>query len=191
VRVEIELRPRGKKATWVLVIQGDRARLFDEDDELLEEWRGAEVLKGFLMPSFWENRRYFGLKLDGKQVDFEADKEALAELWSFHDWIYVEQYPDAPKRKLLLSLGKMLGGLVIGGVAGYLNWQAFQDDDGPRRLWYGGLVLGTIMFFYGFFKLFEIPYWTRMARQVNAERGEQDEDEERRPKRKRRDDDED
>lgn len=196
--VTIEVYPRlGKKykdAVWLLSFMGDRARLRDDRDEIVDEWRGREVLDCFTFPSFLESRKYLTLTVEDhsddpdvkgstRTIDFEFDKRDLQKVKDFHDRVYVLIHPDAVKKKMLTALGLIVGGIILVTISILLNLNA---DRSGSRIRTSGLVIGPILAIAGIVKLFELPRWNRMVREIHADRdGEddarrQDDDESRR-----------
>jgi hypothetical protein len=165
---------------WVLVLKSDRAKLYDEYDELMEDWTTDEVLEVFKMPSFWESRKGFGLALDGKAFEFDVDFRDLKVLQNYYDRAYVLKNPDAASKKLLKALGTMIVGALIAGVSIYF---AMEAEGGRVR--YGGFIIGPIMAIYGFAKIFDYPYWRRLSAKIHSDNDEENEEHTRKPRRNR------
>jgi hypothetical protein len=164
---EIRLYNKNDKKSnryWVLVLKSSRAELYDEHDELMEDWSTGEVLEVFKMPSFWESRKGFGLVLNGKAFDFDVDARDLRTLQNYFDRAYVLKHPDAASKKLLKALGMIIVGGLIAGVSIY-----FAMEPGNGRVRYGGLIMGPVMVIYGFAKIFDYPYWRRLSEKINSD----------------------
>jgi hypothetical protein len=149
---------------WILVLKSRRAELYDEYDELVEDWTTDEVLDVFKMPSFWESRKGFGLALDGKVFEFDVKARDLQTLQSYFDRAYVLKHPDAASKKLLKALGTLIVGGLIAGVSIYAAM-----EPGGGRVRYGGLIMGPVMVIYGLGKIFEYPYWRRLSEKIHSD----------------------
>lgn len=170
-------KDKKSKRYWVLVLKSDRAKLYDEYDELMEDWTTNEVVEVFKMPSFWESRKGFGLALDGKAFEFDVDFRDLRTLQNYFDRAYVLKHPDAANKKLLKALGTIIGGAFIAGLSIYFA----MDADGGR-VRYSGFIIGPIMAIYGLAKIFEYPYWRRLSAEIHSDDDEKEHD--RKPRRK-------
>jgi hypothetical protein len=160
-------------AYWVLVLKSERAKLYDDRDELVEDWSLDEVLKVFKMPSFWESRKKFGLMVDGKVVDYETDVRDLRTLQDYFDRAYVVLNPDAAAKKMMKALGCIIGGAILTAI-GIWILSEFWDNQG-RKLKIMPLIIGVVLVIYGFIRIFDYPYWRRLERKIHSEPEEDEE----------------
>src|SRR4051812_31777440 len=118
--MRFKVLPRGMKgddSRWTLIVGDDRLEVEDADGELVADWSGAKARDRVKTPSFWENRKGYGIVVKGQLIDFEASPRAREEIQALLDRAYARQHPDAAQRAVLFGLGKAGLGCVLAAAA--------------------------------------------------------------------------
>jgi len=154
---------RGDDLRWTLDIGDDRLVVTDADGETLADWSGAEALERVTIPSFWENRKGYGVVIDGQLTDLDVRGEARAELQALLDRAHVRKDPNAGKSAIVFGLLTAGGGLVLGAAGLAVTIATTEDDGGPGIVWWGGILVGSILFVQGLYRAAGAGKWRRLA----------------------------
>jgi hypothetical protein len=157
---------RGDDARWTLDIGDDRLVVTDAAGETLADWSGAEALERVKTPSFWDNRKGYGVVIDGQLTDLDARGEARTELQALLDRAQARKDPDAGKSAVIVGLLIAGGGFALAAAALTVTIATTQDDGGPGIVWWGGILVGSILFVQGLYRAAGAGKWRRLAAEL-------------------------
>ena len=166
--MRFKVLPRGMKsdrARWTLEIGGDYLVVVDAEGETLADWEGQAIVAGVRTPSFFQNRKGYGVVLRGTLIDFSLSDDAKAELQALLDRTYVRLHPDPGGRAVKLGLGKAAGGLLMVAIAVGLTILANMEES-SRPVWFMGMVVGAALCVQGLYQASTAGKWRRVAAEV-------------------------
>jgi len=171
------VRDKYTKAFWGLEIEGDWVQIVKMDPpnppRLVAEFHERESQAYFLPVSFWGNRSYFGLVLDGKDIEVELSPGGKKAIWRLLERAYVQTTPEAAARTLLsgfvqtlLGFGLALLALVATSISNDAAKAGKQDG---FTIWWGGILMGGIWGCWGLLQMAKFPGLSRTAQRVKRE----------------------
>ena len=116
-------RPKRKRATLV--------RLFDEERELMDMFRGRVALATFMRDLSLNVCRMARDQIE----EIDADKDTILGAWTGHEWRYMEEN-SLGRTKENLAIGKMAD-----GKKGLLVYRLQEVSSTGRRLYDKSLVI--------------------------------------------------
>jgi hypothetical protein len=124
-----------------------------------------EITAGVKTPSFFQNRKGYGIVIRGRLIDFGLSDEVKAELQALLDRTYVRLHRDPAGRALMIGLGKAAGGLLMVAIAVGLTILANMEES-SRPVWFMGMVIGAALCVQGLYQASTTGKWRRVAAEV-------------------------
>jgi hypothetical protein len=157
---------KGDDARWTFDVADDRLVVTDAAGETLADWSGAEALERVKTPGFWENRKGYGVVIDGQLIDFDARGDARAELQALLDRAHVRKDPQAGQSAVVFGLLTAAGGLALAAVAVIVTVVTNEDDGGAGIVWFGGILVGSVLLVQGLYRAAGAGKWRRLAAEL-------------------------
>jgi hypothetical protein len=167
--MRFKVLPRGLKgddARWTLDVGDDHLVVTDAAGETLADWSGAEAVERVKTPSFWENRKGYGVVIDGQLIDFDARADVPAELQALLDRAHVRKDPRAGKSAIVFGLLTAGGGFALAAAALAVTVVTNQEDGEGGIFWWGGILVGGILLVQGLYRATGAGKWRRLAAEL-------------------------
>lgn len=163
-----------KGQRWELTLGRKAVRLYNESDEIVAEFAPAAALEHFVMPSFSESIKYFGIRAGDKMMQFDVAKPDLGRLQDYLDRQLVAAGPEAISavlkaawRDTLIGAAMTIGG-IIATVLSYTS-AAEKPEGGKFYIMWGLVLFGLVAVGKGIYQFTQYSRLRSLAQETDEE----------------------